>query len=260
MSCSPARTAALVLLLALVAFPAGRAPAQGTAAAQHPLVPAIAWAERAADTAAALQGYTATFTKEEVIKGERKRSQMTVKFRPRPFSVYMRFAAPNPGREVIFVKGSNDGNMLVHDEEGMLSWLGTIPVAIDDPRAKETSKYPITRMGMERLARGVVEQWTAESKFGETEVKSYPNHEFAGRPVLVIESSHPRPRQQFPFAVTRLWIDRETMLPVRKQQFAFPRQAGGKPIPVEDYAYTDVRTDVRLADVDFDKRNPNYNF
>ncbi|MEM1062256.1 MAG: DUF1571 domain-containing protein, partial [Planctomycetota bacterium] len=215
---------------------------------------------RAADTAAKLNGYTATFTKEEVIGGQRLKSQIAVKFRPEPFSVYMKFATPNAGREVIYVKGRNNGNMKVRDQTGVTSWLGTIDVDPNGERARSASRYPITRMGMERLARGVVEQWTEEMKFGEVEVKSYPNHTFAGRPVLVIETSHPQRRRQFKFAMTRLWIDKETMLPVRKQQFDFPRQPGGKPVPVEDYAYTNVRTDVRFAEIDFSTKNPAYKF
>ena len=79
-------------------------------------------------------------------------------------------------------------------------------------------------------------------------------------PRRVIESSHPQPRKQFKFHITRVWIDVKSGLPVRVQQFGFPPKSGEKPPVIEDYTFSDIKAEVRLTDRDFDTKNPSYNY
>ena len=151
---------------------------------------------------------------------------------------------------MLYVEGANGGKMLVREAAGLSSLAGTVSLAPDSALVAANSRHPITRAGLANLTRTVVDQWTAESRYGECDVKYYAEAELAGRPVVVIESSHPIPRREFRFARTRLWMDKETKLPVRLQQYEF-RRGGGEPVLAEDYTYTDVQTDVRLSDRDF---------
>ena len=244
---------------ALLAVSAGRAfgqssgrPAGGKRV--HPLAKALKYARTSLAAAEALPAYTATLTRRELVDGEPTSGTIALKFRSEPFSVYMRFVNPeNRGRQVLFVKGAHGNKMLAKEATGMKSMMGTVELAPDSSLVMSQSRYPITSAGLANLARGVIRQWEKESNFGECEVKYFADPPpLAGRPVVVIESAHPVPRRDFPFAKTQLWMDKETKLPVRKMQWEF-RRGGGKPVLAEDYAYTDIAPE-RLTAADFDRR------
>jgi hypothetical protein len=228
-------------------------------AAQHPLEPALQIARESLKAAEAVPEFEAAFSKRDVVKGRVYADTMTVKYRAEPFSVYMRFAEPHEGREVIYVQGQNDDKLLVH-ETGLVGLVGTITVDPLSPRAMSESRHPITNMGLKPLAEGVIEQWENELKYGEIDVKYYPNAKVRGMECRVIESSHPRPRRQFPFQKTRLFIDKATNLPVRVEQYGFPTSAGQKPPLLEEYTYWNIRPNVGLTEKDFDPENPEYGF
>jgi hypothetical protein len=237
--------------------------AQGDAAAaagEHPLKAAIKLAKESGLAAKELKAYRALFTKQEMVKGRMYASQMQMKFRAEPLSVYLRFVNPeHNGREVLFVEGRNNGQMLAHDT-GLKALVGTVALDPNGEMALAEARYPVTRIGLEKLAEGVAAQWEREAAFGESDVKYYPDAKLGERQALVIESSHPVKRDQFRSAITRLWIDKETRLPVRVQQYDFPPAPGGKPVLVEDYTYTNIDPDVELTENDFDARNPSYQF
>jgi len=226
---------------------------------QHPLTPAIAHAKASLEKIEALPGYEATFVKREVVGRTMINQQMRIKVRHSPFSVYMYFENPSQGREVIYVEGRNNNNLLVH-ETGLAGLIGTLELSPTSNQVMAENRYPITHAGIANLARAVILQWEEETKFGETEVKYYKDAKVGEYTCRVIESIHPQPRKQFRFHMTRLWIDNETGIPVRLQQFGFPATADAKPPVIEDYTFSNIRQDVRLTDRDFDTRNPNYRF
>lgn len=242
---------------------AGEGPATSVstsaASAQHPLEPALQIARESLAAAEALDDFEAAFSKRDVVNGRVFAHTMAVKYRAEPFSVYMKFAEPHEGREVIYVKGKNDDKLLVH-ETGLASLIGTITVDPLSPQALSESRHPITNMGLKPLAAGVIKQWESELKYGEIDVKYYPNAKVRGIECKVIESSHPQPRRQFRFQKTRLFIDKATNLPVRVEQYGFPTTAGQKPPLLEEYTYWNVRANVGLTDKDFDPENPKYGF
>jgi hypothetical protein len=252
---------ALATLAALV----GRATAQQAPAAgagnEHPLRAAIRLAEQSRDAANELKDYRALFDRREVVRGRMHASQMQMKFRTEPFSVYLRFVNPeNAGREVLYVEGRNNNQMLAREKSGLKSLVGTVSLDPNGEMALAEARYPVTRIGLANLAEGVIQQWEKEAAYGETEVKYYPEAKLGDRAAIVIESTHPVRRPQFRSALTRLWIDKETRLPVRVQQYDFPATPGGQPVLVEDYTYTQIEPNVGLTDLDFDPRNPQYQF
>lgn len=245
------------------ATPTDAAPQPGAAApmGEHPLKAAIKLATQARDAAKEIGDYQAVFSKREVVRGQMFASQMQIKFRREPLSVYLRFVNPeHAGREVLFVEGRNNNQMLAHEAAGIKSLVGTVSVDPNGEMAKAEARHPVTRIGIENLAAGVITQWERESAYGECDVKYYNEAKLGERPVLVIESSHPTRRNQFNYAMTRLWLDKETRLPVRCQQYEFPAAPGGQPVLVEDYTYTEIKTEPRLTEADFDPRNPAYQF
>lgn len=228
-------------------------------ATEHPLTPAIRHAQVCLEKVNAIPGYECTFSKKEVVGSELVSQTMKMKVRHEPFSVYMFFLEPARGREVIFVDGRNDNKLQVH-ETGLASLIGTLSLAPEDSRVMAENRYPITRAGMSNMVQTVIGQWQTESQFGETDVKYFEDAKVGDYKCRVIESSHPQPRRQFPFHMTRLWIEEKSGLAVRVQQFGFPKKKDAKPPVVEDYAFTAIKPEVRLTDRDFDTNNPGYNY
>jgi hypothetical protein len=228
-------------------------------AAEHPLEPALRHARICVENVQKLSGYTSLFTKTEVVGKQTISQAIRIKVRHEPFSVYMHFEDAHAGREVIFVEGRNNNNLLVH-EAGFASLIGTLELAPTGSQAMSENRYPITKAGIQKMMEAVIEQWEAETKYGETEVKYFEDAKIGDMKCRVIESSHPQPRKQFKFHITRVWIDEKSGLPVRVQQFGFPAKSGAKPPVIEDYTFTEIKAEVRLTDRDFDTKNPSYNY
>jgi hypothetical protein len=226
----------------------------------HPLVRALKYARSSLKTVEAASDYSAEFVKRDIVNGQVHAHTTLLKYRAKPMSAYLKFKVPHAGREVIYVQGKNDGKLLAH-ETGLASLIGTISLLPTSTRAMSESKHPITEIGMAKLVIGLIDQWEAESKFGEIEVKYFPQatHTKLGKQKhLVIQAVHPQRRRQFNFHQSRLWIDRKTNLPVRVAHWGFPARPDDKPPLLEEYTYRNVKLNVGLKDIDFDVKNPKY--
>ena len=63
-----------------------------------------------------IRDYTCTFSKRERINGQMTPlNVLMMKARTQPRSIYLKFRQPSPGREAIYIVGSHDGRVLVHD-------------------------------------------------------------------------------------------------------------------------------------------------
>jgi len=225
----------------------------------HPLLKAIGYATTSRDKARELGSYEAIFAKNEIVGRKMISHKMNVKIRRKPFSVYMKFIKPEAGQQVVFTEGRNGGKMTVKPV-GIKSWLGSLELAPNSSTVMAENRHQITSMGMERTVDKLIKQWEAESKWGEIDVKYYRNAKVGDRRCKVIEAIHPAPRKQFKFHKSRLYIDEDNGLPIRVEQFGFPAKKGAKPPVVEQYTYSSIRKNLRLADIDFSTKNPKYGF
>lgn len=257
----------LTLLAAVVALTAGAAHAQERtasrpvpdgAAAEHPLQTPIRLARASLKVAETYQDYEASFARREQVGTQTYSSTMKMRFRRKPFSVYLRFLREHDGREVMYVDGRNQNQMLAHDT-GFRGLFGTVSLDPQSPTAMAEGRHPITNIGLENMTSGVISRWEAEMKYDDIEVKYYPNAKFGGQPCLVIETSHKVRRRGEEFQMTRFYIDRKTNIGFRLQHFGFPQGGGQAPL-LEDYTYSDIRPNVNLTDRTFDPRNPEYDF
>lgn len=234
-------------------------PETANAALEHPLATPLRLARESMALFEDIDDYEASFSKRELVNGQMIVHRMHIKHRLDPFSVYLRFFEPHEGREVIFAEGKYEGKLLAHDA-GLAGLAGTFALLPNSPLAMSESRHPITHIGMKNLLIGVIKQWESEKKYGEIDVRYYNNANLHDRRCLVIEATHPRPRKQFEFHRTRLFLDKATRLPVRMEQYAFPPQPGAPPPLAEEYTYTDIKLNVGLTDPDFDPRNPKYSY
>lgn len=228
--------------------------------ADHPLAPALQLAEASQKKLDSVKDYSATFHKKEVVNQKVVDQNIFIKVREEPFSVYMKFDKPNQGREVLFVDGQNKGQLLVHEGGVLNSIVGTLQLAPTSPQVMSENRYPITQVGISKMLETVIGQWQQEQKYDDVDVKYYPNAKVNGHPCQAIETSHSQQRPEFKFQLTRLYLDKETQLPIRVEQYAWPARAGDSPKLVELYMYSNLQTNLGLTSTDFDRKNRKYSF
>ena len=234
------------------------------AAGAHPLQPALDLAQKGlANITATIKDYSCTIVKRERIDGKLgEHEYMFAKIRSQPFSVYLYFLGPDAvkGQEVIYVNGLNDGNMLAHAGSGVRAMVGTVSLKPQSMLAMQGNRYPVTEIGVENLARRLVEVAEHDKQFGECDVNFYPNAKVNGRVCTCVQVSHPVPRRNFRFHLARVFIDDELTIPIRYEAYDWPQEAGGQPQLLEEYTYMNVKINNGFTDADFDPRNTAYKF
>ena len=94
---------------------------------------------------------------------------------------------------------------------------------------------------------------------GEPDVQFFADAKLDGRNCTHIQVTHPA-RGEHRFHLARVFIDKEMNVPVYYAAYDWPKTQGGKPVLLEEYAYTNVRLNVGLSDRDFQRSNPEYGF
>lgn len=205
--------------------------------------------------------YTATFSKTESIDQRLVSQTMNLKFRQKPFSVYMHcHSRRQPDREVIFIAGKNDDKLMVH-ESGLRAFV-TMSFKPDDSRVMAECRHPITEIGMAKMLDATLAIWEREKDISPTNVEvtfSSPVR-LGTTDCEEIRIMHEKPLVGLKFHITRLSFDRKTGFPVRVEQYDWPKQAGEKPPLAEQYTYSDIKPNAGLTDLDFDRGNSEYRF
>jgi hypothetical protein len=229
------------------------------AGSTHVLMPVFKLAMAGIEAVAKVKDYEALFVRKELVDGALVSSQITIKLRQEPFSVYLKFIEPNAGREVIYFEGKNDGKLLVH-ETGFASLAGTLSLDPKGSLAMSGNRYPITMIGLKTMTETVVDKWLAVKNEKDIKVNVYPNATVGDLSCKVAETVLAKPVEGIPQQTCRLYFEKATGYPVRVQSLAFPAKAGEKGETVEDYFYSKLKTNVGLTDTDFDAENPVYGF
>lgn len=210
-----------------------------------------------------VRDYVCTFTKRERVNGHlTPLNVMTMKVRTQPQSVYLKFRQPRAraGREAIYIAGRNDGKLLAHDVGLGRLIAGTLWLDPTGPRAMEGCRHPITHAGIGPLLETLEQRWSTELDPAESLVEFRDGLDVGSRPCTCIATTHPHERPDFMFHQVRVFIDRELGLPIRFEAYDWPSSPTAAPELVEEYAYTDLKLNVGLGDVDFDVSNVDYAF
>ena len=243
------------------------------AEAGHPLDPALKIAYASLKQVREnITDYTAIMIKRERVDGTLGEHEfMGVKVRNRkhenglvktPFSVYLTFLKPAAmkGREVIYVEGQNDGNIVAHEGGMKGRFLPTVNLDPNGMMAMRGQRYPITDMGIENLVVKLIEKGERDRQRGECDVEFLKGAKVGGRACTVLTVKHPFERPYFDFHIAQIFIDDELQVPVRYAAYVWPTSEGGEPELLEEYTYQNIKMNVGLNDLDFDRNNPKYNF
>ncbi len=215
-----------------------------------------------------VRDFTATMIKRERINGVVGKPEFAeVKIRNGraseniPFSIYMNFTRPNSiaGREVIFVKGHNDGKLIAHEGKGLIGNI-TAHLDPDGMLAMKGQRYPIYEAGIENLVYRLIEKGQRDKTLGDAEVKFFEDVKINKRACTLIQVTHPKKRPEYDFYICRVFIDKELNVPIRYAAYGWPEKKGGKPTLEEEYTYLNMKLNVGLTDADFNHENPKYNY
>src|SRR5262245_11056709 len=228
--------------------------------ANHPLNPVLETVRASHEAIRKIPGYTCTFTKQEQLKkGPPLRQVMILKFRREPFSVYLKYIEPHPGREVIFVDGRNKGKLQVHEPSGLASFVGTLSIAPTSSEAMKENRYPVTMIGIEKVLDTAIGDMEQGLKYADVKVDRYPKARVGNIDCTMFEIFYPQ-REAFKIHKARLYFDKKTQLPIRAEQYAVPSKTGEEPPLLEEYTYSDLKLDAPISDADFDLNNASYGF
>lgn len=204
---------------------------------------------------AKVDDYTATFTKQERVKGRLlAKETMRLKF-ARPFRVYLKWTAgKHEGQEVLFSRGWNNDKIRAHT--GSFPDI-TVDLSPESSLAMRGNRHPITDFGVgntiallardARLAAARPQDKVTYVDLGVSMV--------SGVRARCVEATSPAMRWSVYYAPkARLCVDVKRDLPVRVTVW----DAEGELL--EDYAFRDLKLNVGLGDADFAPENGEYGF
>ncbi|MBX3437896.1 MAG: DUF1571 domain-containing protein [Planctomycetaceae bacterium] len=210
--------------------------------------------------------YTATLHKQERIGDTLGEVQvLKVKLRHEPFSVYMKWQTFDKGRELIYVEGENDGNMLIQPGGWKGRLTGTLSLDPNGRMAMSESRHPVSQIGLVRLAEKLMHYSNLilkrESGF-HCEIRG--DQQIHGRDCYVFVISYDSPEHNATYRRSVQYIDKELSLPVIVRNYTWSDTPGTETDDdqtlIESYSWSDIRVDQRLANGDFDQTNSGYRF
>jgi hypothetical protein len=179
-----------------------------------------------------------------------------------PLSVYLTYLKPTSvkGREVIYVEGQNDGNMIAHEGGFKGRFLPTVPLPPTGMLAMRGQRYPITEIGIENLIVKLIERGETARRYPDVTCNFRKNAKVKDRTCTVLEVTQPNRHPELDFYQAQVFIDDALNLPIRYISYDWPTKQGDPLGVIEEYNYLDLKINVGLVDADFDPKNPQYNF
>jgi hypothetical protein len=177
-----------------------------------------------------------------------------------PMGVYLDFLKPADvkGREVIWLEGANDGNLVVH--KGGMARFVTLRLDPNGYLAMRGQRYPISDIGIENLLNKIIETCERDRQYDECDVQIFRNAKVGGTVCTMVQVKHPVKRDHFDFHKARVYFSDSLNMPIRYKSWTWPTTPDGKPVIQEEYNYMKLELNVGLTDQDFDPDNPHYRY
>jgi hypothetical protein len=225
------------------------------ASAADPLAEPLALVEKARAAYAKVNDYSCTLVKREKIRDRLTPNHVIIlKVRKAPFSVNMLWKEPKAleGQEVCYIEGKNEGNLRVKPS-GLLGAIGFVSLEPDDERAKKTSNHRITNAGIGWLIEECGTGWEVERKLKQTKVR-VGTYQYAKRLCTRVELLHPTSAGgKIRHHRNIVYFDQQTHLPIRVENYDWPKTTGDNGELVEVFSYVNLRVNVELANSVFNR-------
>lgn len=238
---------------------------------QHPLSPVLEYATRGlAAIEEDVKDYSCVMVARQRQRGKlsnyqymetKVRHAQSIDGQQTPFGIYMKFQRPSDvgGREVLYVEGERKGDMLVCNGGKSLPNL-TLQLDPRSERVLQESRYPITDMGIKNMVMRLIEVVEDQMSTDDCDVKFFENAKLNGRDCTHIMVTHRTRSANARFHIARVLVDNELKVPVYVASYDWPTSKGGKPVLMEEIAFTELKLNVGLTDEDFSSTNPSYGF
>ncbi len=196
-----------------------------------------------------LKGYEYLHTKARLRKTEAGKVSV-------PLSLYMHFLSPPElkDRKVLYVEGQNSNKMLVRNGGKRFSYV-TVKVAPDSEAAMRESRYPVTELSLETVARRMIEKAEDDIRYDPTNsntvVVFYKDASVDGRKCTRIQVTHPKPGEHFSYHIANVFVDDDLNVPIRVEGYDWPAAGSDEPVLLEEYTFTKLRLNIGLTDQDF---------
>ncbi len=219
-----------------------------------------------------IRDYTALLVKRERIGDTLGPHEfMTAKIRCRkvrngqlvqPLSVYLSFVKPATvkGREVLYVEGRHDGNLIAHEGGFKGKFLPTVKLPPDGTLAMRGQRYPMTEIGLENLLVKLIERGEQAKQLSDVKADLRTGIKINGRPCMLLTVTQPTQRPELMFYEAKVYMDEELNVPIRYIAYDWPKPGQKELDVLEEYNYLNLKLNVGLTDADFDPNNNEYNF
>lgn len=212
--------------------------------------------------------YTATVFLQERVNGNLQDPQVVnLKMRHEPLSVYMKWLVGDKGRELLYVDGTNEGDLLV--KVGGIKGKLLPPLKLNPVGdiAMREARHPATEIGMLELARQLIENREQDLRHESgVHCKMLEDRTFDERDcycfLVWFDSQDISPV----YRKSLLLVDKEWCVPVVIQNYSWPvtdeieTAKLDEETLIEHYRYSSINFNQQLADADFDRTNGKYHF
>lgn len=179
-----------------------------------------------------------------------------------PLSVYLSFVKPAAvkGREVIYVEGRNNGNLIAHEGGFKGKFLPTVNLSPTGALAMRGQRYPMTEIGLENLLVKLIERGEQARRLPDVKADLRSGIKINNRPCTLLTVTQPTKRPELMFYQAKVYMDEELKMPIRYIAYDWPQPGQQRLDVIEEYNYLNLKLNVGLTDSDFDPNNKNYNF
>ncbi|QEF96850.1 hypothetical protein Mal15_08800 [Stieleria maiorica] len=179
-----------------------------------------------------------------------------------PLSVYLSFVKPASikGREVLYVEGRNNGNLIAHEGGFKGRFLPTVNLPPTGTLAMRGQRYPMTEIGLENLLVKLIERGEQAKQLPDVKAELRRGIKVNDRPCMLLTVTQPTPRPDLLFYQAKVYMDEELNVPIRYVAYDWPKANETKLSVIEEYNYLNLKLNVGLTDADFDPNNSAYNF
>ncbi len=213
-----------------------------------------------------IRDYTCIIVKRERIKGvmqenrfiqAKVRTSSMIDGQKQPLSVHLTFGAPTQvkGREVIYVEGQNNNEMIVRRGGSRFEYV-TTNVALDSDLARTETLMQIGHLGFDGMVSEIVKHLrsdiAADPTSSNTQVRLSREAKINDRMCTSVVITHPLRADGLTYHRAEFFVDNEYHLPVRVAAYDWPTSEGAEPELLAEFTYTKIKINVGLTDADFD--------
>jgi hypothetical protein len=209
-----------------------------------------------------IETYTATFHKQERIKGYLGPEQtLAMKVRNRPFALYFKFLGPQGGKEVVYAEGHHDNKVIAHAAGVARLLVPRLALPPDHPLALADCRHAVTEAGLANMTVRLI--GFRRMDLNDAEASTVLDHYTDGQGNSWLRSvhTHAHHRPERPFARVEVLYDPITYFPIDIHCYDWPEPGHtGALLLAEHYSYENLNLDAELTALDFDPANPDYAF